>query len=114
MSRSSYWEECIEMAAEDCELTITPSQIRSLAGSVEISHENYGMAFYSPPAGERLQQIESEWEKKYKALQTEFDKYRNNAETAVKQALRQRSDSSVQIGEYGEVTRYDGRTERIQ
>jgi hypothetical protein len=33
--------------------------------------------------------------------------------TAVKRALRQHSDANVSIGEYGEVTRHEGRSERI-
>lgn len=39
---------------------------------------------------------------------------RNNAETAIKKALRQHSDAQVTIGEYGEVLMYDERTEIIK
>jgi hypothetical protein len=72
------------------------------------------MAFYSPPASDRLDAIESEWRAKYNRLAAEFEKYQNNAETAVKRALRQYSDTQVSIGEYGEVFRHGGRTEQIQ
>lgn len=95
-------------------MSLTDEQLTCLAESVSGGHENYGMAFYSPPASDRYDDIEREWEGKYKELQSEFDKYKNNAEAAVKIALNQHCDSSVSIGEYGEVLRHGGRTERIQ
>jgi len=58
----------------------------------EGGHEYYGMAFYSPPWSDRMGDIEAEWKARLKRLQAEFDAYRNNAETAVKQALRQYDD----------------------
>jgi hypothetical protein len=113
-AQKDYWQECIAIGAEECDLTLTTEQLEYLAGSAESGHEHYGMAFYSPPASDRFAQIEREWEAKYKALVKEFDKYRENAETAVKVALRQHRDSHVSIGENGEVRRYDGRSDRIQ
>lgn len=109
-----YWKECIAIAAEDCGATLTPEQLECLAESVQGGHECYGMAFYSPPAGDRLNDIEREWKAKHAALQREFDAYRGNAETAVKKALRQYDDAQVSIGKYGEVFRHGGRTEQIQ
>lgn len=114
MNELDYWKECISLGAEDCELSLTDKQLGALAESVMGGHENYGMAFYSPPPSERLSSIEDEWKAKLKRLQAEFDAYRMNAETAVKRALRQYSDANVSIGEYGEVFRHDGRTEQIQ
>lgn len=114
MTTTDYWKECISLAAEDCGLAMTAEQLESLAESVESGHENYGMAFYSPPSHERLDDIEKEWKAKLKAKEQELERYQRNAEAAVKQALRQHSDANVSIGEYGEVTRYDGRATRIQ
>ena len=114
MNSLDYWKECISIAADECGAVLTDTQIAAIAESVEGGHENYGMAFYSPPASDRYRQIEREWEAKYKSLQREFDAYRGNAETAVKKALRQYDDAQVTIGEYGEVLRHGGRTERIQ
>lgn len=54
MASIDYWKECISIAAEDCGLKMTDEQLDMLAGSVESGHENYGMAFYSPPAGEHI------------------------------------------------------------
>ena len=109
-----YWEECISCASDECGLILSKEQCECLAESVKVGHENYSMAFYSPPASERISVIEEEWKKKYKTLQNEFDKYRSNAETAVKQALGQPSDANIEIKEYGEVLRHDGRTTQIQ
>lgn len=109
-----YWEECIAQAAEECGLTLTPEQLEFMTDAVEGGHEHYGMAFYSPPSSDRYADIEREWKAKYDALQREFDKYRGNAETAVKMALRQYSDANVTIGENGEVLRHGGRTVQIQ
>ena len=109
-----YWKECISIAANECDLKLTPEQLTYIADSVSGGHECYGMAFYSPPPSDRINDIEREQGRKFKALQADFDKYRDNAETAVKRALRQHRDAQVTIGEYGKVIRNDGRTEQIQ
>lgn len=113
MSDLDYWEECISDAAEECELKLTEKQLAQLAKSVSIGHDQYSMSFYSPPAKDRLNEIEREWKIKCEKLQKEFDAYRGNAETAIKQALDQHRDSKVSIEKDGEVFRCDGRIERI-
>lgn len=113
-AQQDYWKECISIAADECGLSLTPEQLDCLASSAEAGHEHYGMAFYSPSSSERLSEIESEHKARYKRLEAEFERYRNNAETAVKQALRQHSDAQVTIGEHGEVLRHGGRTVQIQ
>ena len=114
MNGLDYWKECVSDAAEECGVALTPDQRDYIAHAVEGAHENYGMAFYTPPAGDRITSIESEWQDKLKSLEREYEQYRNNAETAVKRALRQHDDANVSIEEYGEVLRHGGRTERIQ
>jgi len=114
MNTREYWKECISISADECGLSLTDEQLECLASSAEGGHENYGMAFYSPPASDRMNEIEREWKMKHAALQREFDIFRGNAETAIKKALRQRSDANVSIGEYGEVFCHGGRTEQIQ
>ena len=113
-AEQDYWTECIAIAAEECDLKLTREQLEYLAGAAENGHEHYGMAFYSPPPSERLSEIEDGWKKKLKALQAEFDAYKNNAETAVKQALRVHHDDHVSIEPHGEVLMHGGRTVRIQ
>lgn len=114
MTDLDYWKECIGIAADECDLSMAEEQLSYIADSVSSGHENYGMAFYSPPSSERISDIEDEWKRKYASLQAEFDKYRGNAEAAVKRALRQHYDANISIGEHGEVTRYDGRITQIQ
>ena len=114
MTDLDYWKECISIAADECELTLTPEQLTYIADSVSGGHENYGMAFHHPSPNERLNDIERGWKAKLKAQQDEHERYVNNAETAIKQALRVHRNDQVNIGDRGEVFRYDGRTERIQ
>lgn len=114
MEDIDYWKECISIGAEECDLALTEEQLEYLAGSAQSGHEHYGMAFYSPPPSDRYSEIEREWQQKYKRLQQDFENYRNNAETAVKQALRVHRDDHVSIGKYGEVLRHGGRTDVIQ
>lgn len=114
MDDLDYWKECISIAADECELSMTSEQLECLAVSVSGGHENYGMAFYSPPDSDRYADLEREWEAKYKALEKTLSNYQRNAETAMKQALNVHRDASVTIGEYGEVLHHAGRTTRIQ
>lgn len=109
-----YWCECLSNAAEEVGLSLTKEQLTALAEAAENGHENYGQAFYSPPATDMFYEQERKHNETIKKLKKEFTDYQHNAETAVKQALGQYSDSQVSIGEYGEVTRYDGRITRIQ
>ena len=113
-TQRAYWRDCIETAAEECGLKLTPEQLDSLVSSAEAGHEHYGLAFYSPPARERLDEIEASWRARLKTLQTDFDSYRQNAERAVKQAFNLSNDESIDIKAHGEVVLYGGRTSRIQ
>jgi hypothetical protein len=112
--KKDYWEECLASSFEEHGVTATVEQLKAIATDIENGSENIGMAFYSPPPSDRISEIEREWKQKYDALIRDFDKYRGNAETAVKQALHQHSDTQVSIKENGEVFRYGGCTERIQ
>lgn len=118
MSYPEYWQEAFEeamhcMNRSDVVDMLTEEQRAEVGQALEISHDNYGMAHYSPPSSDRYDSIDREWKTKYDRLQKEFDAYRGNAETAVKRALRQNSDANVSIGDHGEVTRWGGRSERI-
>ncbi len=100
-----YWLECVASAAEECGLKMSPEQLKHIASVVESGHENYHIAFYSPPPGEYMASLEDKWKAKLEALQAEFDAYRNNSETAVKRALNLSSNANIAIGRYGIVTR---------
>ncbi len=112
--QTDYWAECLSEAADECGATLTHEQLACLAEAAETGHGYYGMAFYSPPASDRIAVIERESAGKLQRLQAEYDAYRSNAHTAIKHALGLRSDDQVTIGEDGEVLRHCGRTERIQ
>lgn len=114
MDHADYWKECISDAADECGLSMTEDQTACLARAAELGHEYFGMAFYSPPPGERIASIEQEWKERLLALQKDYDRYVSNSETAVKKALGLYKDSQVTIGKYGEVLVHGGRTERIQ
>lgn len=109
-----YWKECISIAAEECGLEITTEQIDYIASSVEAGHDNYGMAFYSPPSTDMYYHMEREWKEKFESLQKEHQRYVGKAEKAIKQALNVHPDEHVSIGEYGEVFKYNGRSVQIQ
>lgn len=113
MNSIDYWKECVSVSAEECGATLTDEQILCIAESVMAGHENYGMAYYSPPAGDRIAEVEREWKAKVQRLERDAEKYRENAEKAVKHALCQKSDEQISIGEDGGVFRHGGRTERI-
>lgn len=108
-----YWSEYIAIAAEECGLTLTAEQLAALASAAESGHDHYGMAFYSPPWSERVDEIEREYKKKLSAQQAEHERYVTNAETAIKRALRVHRDDAVSIEANGDVIRHGGRSERI-
>lgn len=112
--RIDYYIEAVDAAAEDAGVTLTSEQTKTMAHTIEGAVDNIGMAFYQPPSSDRINVIEREWKTKYEDLQRRFDSYCDDAETAIKKALRQHSDVRVTIGKYGEVLRHGGRTEQIQ
>ncbi len=116
MSASSlaYWEESLFCALDEQGIAVTDAQLKALAESIQTDHENYGLAFYSPPSSDRLDEIKREADARLERLQKEFDTYRKNAERAVGEALGQSPNTPISIGEYGEVFRNDGRTTQIQ
>jgi len=115
MTVLEYWKECLAHAADEGGFTLTDEQLSQLAEGCVGGHENYGMAFYSPPPSDRLNEIDRAWKAKYEALEKEFETYRHGAETAIKRALPKRTypDSNVGITNEGEVFVYGGRVTQI-
>ena len=56
-AQQDYWQVCISIAAEECELKLTPEQLAYLAEAVEGGHEHYGMAFYTCSASRHAAEI---------------------------------------------------------
>lgn len=71
--KRDYWAESMAIAAEECGLVLTPEQLEYLAGAAESSHEHYGMAFYSPPASDRIAQLQREFDKRADDLRKQAD-----------------------------------------
>ena len=78
MSTNNYWEECIGIAADECGLKLTDEQLKCLASSAEGCHENYGLAFYSPPASDRIAEIERGCKAKIEAAEANAERYRSD------------------------------------
>lgn len=69
-----YWRECVDIAAEDCGLTLTDEQAECLAGAFESSHEHYGQAFYEPPSSDRYADMQRDFDRRLADQQRETDK----------------------------------------
>jgi hypothetical protein len=78
MTTLDYWKETLSQAAEECGLTLTEEQLTCLADAAEGSHENYGMAFYSPPDSDRIADIERGWKAKVEAAEASAERYRSD------------------------------------
>lgn len=113
MTPNEYWRECVEIAADECAAELSAEQLAYISDAISGAHENYGMAFYSPPSTDRIHAVEREGKSKLAALQAEFEAYKIGAEKAIKRALHQWPDANVSIDKNGEVTRWGGRIERI-
>lgn len=67
-----YWTECAEAALEDAGISATSEQIETVANFIEISHENYGMAYgydvigrgAESPEGRELRELKAEIRKR--------------------------------------------------
>lgn len=100
---TDYWAESLAIAAEECDppVTLTKEQLAYMAEAMSGAHEHYGMAFYSPPPSDRINDIEREWRKKVKDLEDELERYRGYAEKAVVRAAGLPSYAKVTIDQYG-------------
>lgn len=70
-SRRDYWVECVECAFEEAGIMATKEQIESVAGDVEVSHDNIGLCFPSPSGPSQAQ---LDLEKTKRELADERDK----------------------------------------
>lgn len=115
---AAYWQQAFEVALDEMGLdhllaAMTAEQRAEMGEALNGSHECYSMAYYSPPASDRISEIERELKAKLKAAEADAERYRDGAEKAIKRALRQYSDAQVTITPDGEVFRHGGRTEQI-
>ena len=66
----NYWLECASDACESAGISASSEQVRKIAESVKISHENYGMAFPVPSGNP----VESEVKRLRRLLAEEKEK----------------------------------------
>lgn len=117
-ARAEYWREAVMMAFEGAGLwdaikDIPMEKLMQVGEALEVSAEHQGMAFYSPPASDRIADIEREWKGKIARLQAEHDRYVETTGKTLGRILRQHSDTPVFMTENGNVYRSGGRTEQI-
>lgn len=48
MTPNDYWRECLLNSCEENGVELTDEQSVAIAADIALSHENYGMAFYTP------------------------------------------------------------------
>lgn len=114
MTKIDYWQETIEIAADEIGLELTPEQAKHIAGAVESSHDNIGLAFYSPPSSDIRLREEREWEAEYNKLKDEFESFVKDATEAVRKKFRVHPEEGVSIGKGGAVFSHGGRTNQLQ
>lgn len=68
-----YWRESVEIALDEAGVTATDEQIEEIAGAIEISHENYGMAMGHDVASVNLA---GERERETERLKSEIERER--------------------------------------
>lgn len=100
---TEYWKEYIGQAAGDCDLKLSAEQLECLADAASNGHEHYGMAFYSPPSGDRMSVTDGDWQAKYKDLVRDFHDYQVRAEKAIRRIARIDDCKAVIINERSDV-----------
>jgi len=108
-----YWIESVASSLGEHGISATKEQIQAVAEDIQISHEQFGMAFYSPPGTDRIADIDRQWKEKNDALEKQKQVYEKNAEAAIKRALGLNRDTPISIDRNGDVFMHDGRTEQI-
>lgn len=63
MKPRDYWLEAVQTSFAEAGFSADANAIETIAGDMETCHENYGMAFYSPPAPvEKRERQLTEWD----------------------------------------------------
>ena len=67
-AEENYWRDAVSIALEESGApALNAEQLAEVADSIESSHDNYSMAFYSPPQSERTNSLMDEATKPLKA-----------------------------------------------
>lgn len=114
----AYWQEAFEIALDEMGLfslveKMTAEQRAGIGEALQVSHENYELAHYSPPASDRIAVVELEWRQRLEDERDRTEAARKGAEIAMRKVLRVHRDVPITVTDAGEVYRHDGRTERL-
>lgn len=117
-ARDDYWQEAFESTMDAMGLYhivqgMTDAQRKEMGASLATSHENYGLAFYTPSTSDRISAIEREWKKKLDDAERQKNEYIDRTEKVLRRVLRQHHDTHLSIDKEGNVVRWGGRTEII-
>ncbi|EJU15139.1 hypothetical protein LH128_00110 [Sphingomonas sp. LH128] len=118
MSDADYYQESFEIAMDQAGCwhlveQMTPEQRRGIGESLAGSAENESLAIHRPSSGDRVAQIEREWQQRLEDERDRTDADRKGAETALRRILNVHRDDPISFTDAGEVYRHGGRTERI-
>lgn len=115
---AAYYQESFEIAMDlaGCWHLVeqmTAEQRAAIGESLVGSVENEGLAVYRPPASDRINSIEREWQQRLEDERDRTEAARKGAELAVRRALGINSKTPISVTDGGEVYRSDGRMTRI-
>lgn len=113
-----YYQEAFEIAMDEAGLwhlveQMTSEQRQEIGQSLATSAENEGLAIYRPSSGERIEQINREWQQRLEDERDRTEAAQKGAELAVRRILQVHRDTPISITNGGEVYASDGRTRRI-
>lgn len=103
-AKRNYWKGCMAQAAEECDLTLMDDQLQYLANAAEAAHEQYGMAFYSPPSGNGQNHEDAARKKRVTDELQRVKDQRDAYEMALRRALGLHSDDNIRVDRFGSVT----------
>lgn len=118
MSTADYYQESFEIAMDEVGCwhlveQMTAEQRSEIGKSLAVSVENESLAIHRPSSGDRIAQIEREWQQRLEDERDRTEAARKGAETALRRVLRVHRDDPISFTDAGEVYRHGGRTERI-
>ena len=102
-----YWRECILTATEDAGIELPVATVNVLAEAVMNGHENYGQAFYQPPASDRLAVIKEEHARELAKKDAEHREETRRFDRAIRRANGWYSDVHYEIDSIGCIRRFD-------
>lgn len=80
--KKDYWYECVEGSLNDLGIKLTEKQIDCIAGDIEVSHENYGMAMgydaIPNPVNSQIEELKRKHKEEIERLESHILCYRKS------------------------------------